>query len=204
MGEPGVVIVGSSGYVFEVASILAALDRQVAGICGPADLATRLGVERLASEQDLDGLPPNCPVALAVGHPAARADLDRELREAGRRVATLVHPSATLGLMVEIGDGTIIAPGAKVTANVTLGRHVLIHTAAVISHDGQLGDHVTIGPSVTLAGGVRIAERSNVGAGATVLPGVTIGADAVIGAGAVVTRDVAPGLTVAGVPAQPR
>jgi acetyltransferase-like isoleucine patch superfamily enzyme len=39
-------------------------------------------------------------------------------------------------------------------------------------------------------------------AGATVLQGVTVGEDSVVAAGAVVTRDVPPGMLVAGVPAQ--
>jgi len=37
---------------------------------------------------------------------------------------------------------------------------------------------------------------------ATVLPGIHIGRDVIIGAGAVVTSDVAPGLTMVGVPAR--
>lgn len=42
-----------------------------------------------------------------------------------------------------------------------------------------------------------------IGHGAIIRPGVTVGDGAVIGAGAVVTRDVAPYLIVAGVPAAP-
>ncbi|HEU67991.1 MAG TPA: sugar acetyltransferase, partial [Candidatus Acetothermia bacterium] len=41
-----------------------------------------------------------------------------------------------------------------------------------------------------------------VGVGASVIPGVRIGAWSVVGAGAAVIRDVAPGSTVAGVPAR--
>jgi len=41
-----------------------------------------------------------------------------------------------------------------------------------------------------------------IGGGAILLPGITVGDDAVIGAGSVVTRDVAPGVTVAGNPAR--
>jgi acetyltransferase-like isoleucine patch superfamily enzyme len=48
-----------------------------------------------------------------------------------------------------------------------------------------------------------VVERgAALGSGAIVLGGVRIGAGALIGAGAVVTRDVAPGETVAGVPAR--
>jgi len=36
-----------------------------------------------------------------------------------------------------------------------------------------------------------------------VLQGLRIGAGAIVGAGAVVTRDVAPGTTVVGIPAEP-
>jgi phosphonate metabolism protein (transferase hexapeptide repeat family) len=42
-----------------------------------------------------------------------------------------------------------------------------------------------------------------IGHGATILPGVKVGDGAVVGSGAVVTRDVAPYLIVAGVPAKP-
>jgi acetyltransferase-like isoleucine patch superfamily enzyme len=55
-----------------------------------------------------------------------------------------------------------------------------------------------------LAGGVIVGENAFLGAGAVVLPGIEIGAGAVLAAGAVVTDRVAPGTTVAGVPARPR
>ncbi len=41
-----------------------------------------------------------------------------------------------------------------------------------------------------------------IGSGAVILGGVRLGAGALVGAGAVVTHDVAPGATVAGVPAR--
>lgn len=50
---------------------------------------------------------------------------------------------------------------------------------------------------------VHIGHDVWLGHGVTVLPGVTIGDGAVVGSGAVVTKDVAPYLIVAGVPAKP-
>jgi len=49
---------------------------------------------------------------------------------------------------------------------------------------------------------VRVGNDVWCGHNATILPGVTIGDGAVIAAGAVVTRDVAPYMVVAGVPAR--
>jgi acetyltransferase-like isoleucine patch superfamily enzyme len=48
----------------------------------------------------------------------------------------------------------------------------------------------------------RLGDRVWIGANAVILKGVTIGDDAVVAAGAVVTKDVAPGVTVGGVPAR--
>jgi phosphonate metabolism protein (transferase hexapeptide repeat family) len=49
---------------------------------------------------------------------------------------------------------------------------------------------------------IHIGHDVWIGHGATILPGVTIGNGAVVGAGAVVSKDVAPYLIVAGVPAR--
>jgi acetyltransferase-like isoleucine patch superfamily enzyme len=59
----------------------------------------------------------------------------------------------------------------------------------------QTEDDWTVVPTLVRRG-------ASLGSGAVILCGVTIGEDAMIGAGAVVTRDVAPGETVAGVPAR--
>jgi len=72
-----------------------------------------------------------------------------------------------------------------------------------VDHDCRIGDFVHLAPGVRLAGEVTVGEGALIGIGASVLPGVCIGAWDVVGAGAVVTEDVAPGVTVVGVPARP-
>lgn len=47
-----------------------------------------------------------------------------------------------------------------------------------------------------------VKRGASIGSGATILGGVTIGERALVGAGSVVTRDVAPGMIVAGNPAR--
>jgi serine O-acetyltransferase len=71
-----------------------------------------------------------------------------------------------------------------------------------------------IGNGVELQGGVTIGQRRGdgfptledgvtVGAGARVLGRVRVGHGATVGANAVVVHDVAPSLTVVGIPARP-
>lgn len=49
---------------------------------------------------------------------------------------------------------------------------------------------------------VVIEDYAKVYAGATIFPGVTIGKEAIVGSGSTVTKDVPPGMVVAGVPAK--
>ncbi len=87
--------------------------------------------------------------------------------------------------LVSIGAGTQIGPAVQIYA-ADHPRDPAPRRAGL-----ELGRPVTIGANVWIGGG------------AIILPGVTVGDDAVVGAGAVVTRDVAPGVTVAGSPARP-
>ncbi|WP_204112834.1 serine acetyltransferase [Shimia biformata] len=79
----------------------------------------------------------------------------------------------------------------------------LPHPTGIILHpDAQIGVNCMIFHQVTLSDAVIVGGHVDFGAGAKVLGPLTIGDNARVGANAVVTRDVAPGLTVAGTPAR--
>jgi len=62
---------------------------------------------------------------------------------------------------------------------------------------------VVVGGRSELPGAPVIEDDVKIGAGAKVLGPIRIGAGARVGANAVVIHDVAPGETVAGIPARP-
>lgn len=127
-------------------------------------------------------------------------------------------------ILADVGDGCVIRPPfhCDYGGNIRLGRGVFLNFGCVIldSVDVRIGDGTQIGPNVQIIGAdhprdaehrrkmlefgrpVRIGANVWIGAGALILPGVTVGDDAIIGAGSVVTRDIAPGVTVAGNPAR--
>lgn len=166
----------------------------------PATLAP-YGVE-VQPVAALDAMPADVGYVIGIGSPEVRRKLDE--RFAGRPSPVLVHPSATMGRAVEVGDGSVICAGVRLTNNIRLGRHVHVNLNATVGHDARLGDHVTVSPLVAVSGYVTLGDGVLVGSGATINPGATVGAGAVIGAGAAVLRNVDAGTTAVGVPAKAR
>lgn len=117
----------------------------------------------------------------------------------GRGCQIIAAPGAYLSI-----DAESIGPHSVIVARdrVEIGAGTLLAEMTVVRD----ADHDTTGGLPVVSGlhrasPVHIGPDVWLGAHATVLRGVTIGRGAIIGAGAVVTRDVAPGSTVAGVPA---
>ncbi|MCC7417777.1 MAG: N-acetyltransferase [Acidobacteria bacterium] len=119
----------------------------------------------------------------------------------------------------EIGDESRIGAFVEIQRGAVIGRRVRVQSHTFICSGVCIEDDVFIGHGVTFindrhptAEGARtgtwtleptiVRAGASIGSGAVVLCGLTIGAGARIGAGAVVTADVAPGATVAGVPAR--
>lgn len=207
-----VVIIGAGGFGREVVAIVracaaAGFDRQIQGVLDDApseqnlDRLARLGLQHLGG---LDVLAELGPVSLVVGvgDNSVRSRIVTGVDGLDLDFPRFVHPDATLGGDVSIGEGAVLAPGVRLSTNVHCGRHVHIDQNATASHDVRLGDFSRLSPAVCLAGGVVIGDGALIGAGATVLPGIRVGAQAVVGAGAVVVADVAPRVTVKGVPAR--
>lgn len=99
-----------------------------------------------------------------------------------------------------------IHPGAKLGKNLFIdhGSGVVIGETAVVGNNCMIYHGVTLG-GVSLSQFKRhptLEDGVMVGAGAKVLGAITIGKNAKIGANSVVTKDVMPGVAVAGVPAK--
>lgn len=141
-------------------------------------------------------------ICVAVGDNETRLRLLSQLEREGFFPVSVVHPSAVVSPLSELGAGSVVLAGAVVNPFSKIGRGCIINTGATVDHDSLLGDGVHISPGVHLGGDVRIGRRTWVGIGSTVRNGISIGSDVMVGAGAAVVADVDDRVTVAGVPAR--
>lgn len=114
----------------------------------------------------------------------------------------IIHRSASIGPNVVVGDGAFIAHNVVLTADIKVGRHSCVFHGSVIGHDTSLGDYSHVYSLASIGGGVRIGEGASIFPGAKVVPRVAIGEGATVGIGSTVVRDVDPGITVFGSPAE--
>ena len=127
------------------------------------------------------------------------------LRCFGASVAPAVHiyPSARIWAPwnVTLAHGSCLGPNAICYS---VGK-VFVGRGAVVSQHAHLcaatHDHRDANFAL-MVGEIRVGERAWIAADAFIGPGVLIGDGAVVGARGVVTRDVEPGMVVAGNPAR--
>jgi acetyltransferase-like isoleucine patch superfamily enzyme len=164
-----------------------------------------------------------------IGHPSA-TDGSPPLhigRAARIRSHTVLYEGSSYGPGLETGHGATLREGIRAGVNLRAG------TLCDLQGDAQVGDYVRLHSNVfvckrtviedfvwVFAGtvftddphppsdgsnaGVHVGRYAVIAASVTLLPGVRIGEDAFVGAHSLVSRDVQPGMFVAGVPAEAR
>lgn len=142
----------------------------------------------------------DCDMVVAIGNAEVRQRIQTELMDAGKHLATLIHPAAVLGENVVLGEGTVVMAGAVVNPCVAMGKGCIINTCASVDHDCVVEDYVHISVGAHLAGSVHIGKGTWIGIGAVINNNINITSGCMIGAGAVVVHDISVGGTYIGVP----
>ena len=121
-----------------------------------------------------------------------------------------IEPGALIRDMVTIEKNAVIMMGAVINIGAVVGEGSMVDMNAVIGARGILGKNVHLGACAVVAGvleppsanPVIIEDDVLIGASAVILEGVRVGKGSVVAAGSVVTKDVPPGVVVAGSPAK--
>lgn len=206
-----ILIVGAGGFGREC---LACLEQVIAAgnapdweIGGFLD-ANPLALEKFAIDLPILGNPatyepqPNDRFICAIGAPATKLRVGRDLKSRGAIFVNLIHPTAGFGPRCKIGAGLILCSAAGMSVDVTLGEFVTINSYAAVGHDAILGDGCIINAFCNVAGAAKLGEGVSMGSHAVVAPRAVVGDYACIGAGSVVLHRVRAGTTVMGIPAK--
>jgi len=200
MTDMPLIVCGAGGHGLVVAESAAAGGWIVRGFVDDGDCEKQVGrwpvLDASAAEEA------DVAVHVAIGDNAQRRKVTERFLKAGRRIATIVHPSAWISPSAQIGQGVYVGPHAAVNAETRIGDGVIVNTAAVIEHHCRVGRFTHVAPHAVLTGCVHVGQLVLIGAGAVVNPGVHVGDGVTVGAGAAVVSDTPDGQTVTGVPAR--
>ena len=203
-GAPRIILAGAGRFAEEITDIALMAGVEVAAWIEGLD-ASRARVHPRPPILWVDeqrAFEPDLPIVPAIGAVARRGIVER-LASEGRRLATLVHPSAVVAPSAHLEPGCVVFPGVVIGARTRVGGGTIINRGALLGHHTEIGAFSFVGPGANIAGAIRMGGQVYVGLGAVIRDGLSVGAHAVIGAGAVVVADVAEGTTVFGVPARP-
>jgi sugar O-acyltransferase (sialic acid O-acetyltransferase NeuD family) len=200
-----VILAGYSGHGFVVgeAALLSGLDLQHYADMREAVL-NPFNLEYLGYEGDASfgGWEHDCDFILGIGDNTLRQKIAELILSKSKKLANVVHPSASVSQHITIGAGNFIGRNTAVNPLAVIGNWCILNTGCIIEHECVLHDGVHVAPGAVLAGNVTVGERSFIGANTVIKQGIKIGKDVVIGAGSVIISDIPDGKKVVGNPSR--
>lgn len=196
------IIIGASGHGKVVADIASKMKKwkNIVFLDDDESIKTCMGLHVVGKTRSYYLYKDEAEFFVAIGNNTIRKKIQDKLIAEGVSLAKLVHPSAIIGIDVEVGIGTVVMAGVVVNSSTRIGKGCIINTSSSLDHDNYIDDYVHISPGVNIAGAVKVGKGSWLGIGSVVSNNVNICSGCKIGAGAVVLNNITePGIYV-GVP----
>lgn len=200
-----VIVVGAGPQAKVAIDIIRESGRKIAGVVDddPNKRQSRvLGVAVIGNVHwALGAVDEDVEFFVAIGANTARRHVGDRLREAGRKLTNLIHPSAVVSSTALIGTGVLICAGAILGVETTVEHDAVINTGTHVDHESSVGAGAYLAPGVLTAGRITVGQDVFIGVGSTLGPGITISDGAIIGAGSLVLGNVPAGMVAWGRPA---
>ncbi len=97
---------------------------------------------------------------VAIGNPKVRSGLLAQIPN--NKIATLIHPKATVMPSAKIGEGSIIEAGAVVCSNAEIGKGCIVMANAVVGHDAKVGDCCQLKYNCTIPERCIVPEKTKI------------------------------------------
>ncbi|MDF2943785.1 MAG: sugar O-acyltransferase, sialic acid O-acetyltransferase NeuD family protein [Herbinix sp.] len=198
------LIIGAGGHGRVVADIALKMNqwKQINFLDDDIKLNPFVGIDVIGTSSEALQFVKDYNIFVAVGNNKIREKIVFQLENAGASIPILIHPSAIIGVQVDIGAGSVIMAGTVINCCCNIGKGVIVNTGATVDHGNVIEDYVHISPGVHTAGTVEIGKYSWIGIGATISNNLKICDESIVGAGAVIISDIIIPGTYIGVPAR--
>lgn len=195
-----IIVIGAGGHGKVIADLVIKTSNCLVGFLDDnASLKTVMGYPVLGPVNHIETYKSTAEFVIGVGNNQIRKCIAEKYNVQWH---TLIHPTASIGLDVILGSGTVILANSVINSSVIVGNHCIINTGAIVEHDNILENYVHIAPGAILGGTVLVGERTQIGIGATVKNNISICENSLVGAGAVVVQDIISCGNYIGLPAR--
>lgn len=192
MKRKKLIIIGAGGHGKVIADIAFNMKRweNILFIDDTNQEKEILGFPIVGSLKDTKKFIDDADFFIAIGNNNFRSEIIIKLENQGASLATLIHPTAIIGMDVSIGSGTAVMAGVVINSSCSIGRGVILNTGSTIDHDCIVGDFTHISPGVNIAGTVNIGEKTWIGIGSTIRNNIKVGSEVIIGAGSIIVKNI--------------
>jgi sugar O-acyltransferase (sialic acid O-acetyltransferase NeuD family)/putative phosphoesterase len=159
-----IIVVGASIYGEMIAELVGSrTDTEMVGFVDDSSALAGASIGgcpvlgRLADLADIARENGVTDVAVAIGDNVKRKAVAELVKRQGVRLATLVHPQATVSPVARLARGVIVDAQAYVGPYCELGEGVSIWPGAVVSHHTHIGDYASVKPGAMIGGYTAVA-----------------------------------------------